>query len=100
MVLAGSAGVIAMGVVGSDIRTVPTYQLFGVRLAQLHEEFDVDGDGSLTRTEISHGLIGQPSELVAGVGHVMNLTSKFTGKFGEPDPAVLKDLGRWLKAHR
>ena len=58
------AGVIAMGVVGSAIRTVLTYQLFGVRLAQLHEEFDVDGDGSLTRTEISDGLLGQPSELV------------------------------------
>ncbi|MGW4135147.1 alpha/beta hydrolase family protein [Amycolatopsis japonica] len=208
------AGVIAMGVVGTDIRTILTYQLFGVRLAQLHEEFDVDSDGSLTRNEISDGLIGQPAELVTyyrdvllagdkvkpetdtdhngaltidaevgrvlreksriddypnsvgiddhlrswladierfpnvtadlpkfdgpslllngendtntparlahnasaamtkagrrdhtlitypGVGHAMNLASKFTGKFGEPDPAVLKDLGNWLKAHR
>ena len=208
------AGVIAMGVVGSAIRTVLTYQLFGVRLAQLHEEFDVDGDGSLTRTEISDGLLGQPAELVTyyrdvllsgdqvkpetdtdrngvlaidaevgrvlraksriddypnsegvdehtkryildidrfanvsvdlpkfdgpslllngendvqtparvarvaddaiakagrrdhtlitypGVGHVMNLTSKFTGGFGDPDPAVLSDIARWLKAHR
>ena len=48
-------GVSAMGVVGNDIHTILTYQLFGVRLVQLHEEFDVDGDGTLTRTEISNG---------------------------------------------
>ncbi|MBP2479544.1 pimeloyl-ACP methyl ester carboxylesterase [Crossiella equi] len=208
------AGVIAMGVVGGDIRSLITYQLVGVRLAQLHEEFDVDGDGSLTRTEITHGLLGQPADLVAyyrdvlltgdqvkpgtdtnrdgalaidaevgrvlraktridqypdaegvdentrrylldinrfanvsvdlpkfdgptlllngendvqtparvarvaddaiakagrrdhtlitypGIGHVMNVTSKFTGKWGDPDQAVLRDLARWLGAHR
>jgi pimeloyl-ACP methyl ester carboxylesterase len=187
--------------VGADIRTLLTYQLFGVRLAQLHEEFDVDGDGKLTKSEILNGLVAQPEDLVAyyrevrlsgddvnpvtdadhdgvlaiddevgkvlrkktriddypksegldaalqryvadidrfgnvsidlprfdgptlvlngesdlntpagrtdhklitypGVGHTMNLTSKFTGGYGEPDAAVLKDVSEWLKAHR
>ncbi|MBF9133356.1 alpha/beta fold hydrolase [Plantactinospora sp. S1510] len=58
------AGVIAMGVVGSNIRELITYQLFGVRLAQLHEEFDVNGDGQLTARESVDGLVGQPAELV------------------------------------
>ncbi|WP_370944248.1 alpha/beta hydrolase family protein [Amycolatopsis sp. cg5] len=208
------AGVIGMGVVGSDIRTLLTYQLFGKYLAQLHQEFDLDGDGSLTRTEISNGLHGQPADLVAyyrevllagdeinpgtdtdhdgtlsidtevsrvvriksriddypdveglsewnqrwavdfgrfpnvtqdlpkfdgptlllngendvqsparaahaaeaalekaghrdhelitypGVGHYMNIASKFTGGPGPLAPIVLKDIGRWLGAHR
>jgi len=208
------AGVIAMGVVGSNIRELITYQLFGVRLAHLHEEFDVDGDGRLTRREAVDGLIGQPAELVTyyrevlftgdrlnpradhdrdgtltidteigpilrkksgidnypdatdvppdiraylvdidrfndvtedlprfdgptlllngendiqtparsariadaaiaraghrdhtlvtypGIGHAMNLTSKFTGAYGDPDPTVLTDIRQWLRDRR
>jgi pimeloyl-ACP methyl ester carboxylesterase len=208
------AAVVTMGVVGSNIRELITYQLFGVRLAQLHDEFDVDGDGQLTYRESVDGLIGQPAELVTyyrevllsggklnrrtdrdrdgelaidaevgpilrkksgidnypnatdippdisaylvdidrfndvsedlprfdgptlllngendvqtparsariadaaiaaagrtdhtvitypGVGHAMNVTSKFTGSYGEPDAAVLTDIRRWLGDHR
>ena len=56
------AGVIAMGVVGEDIRTLLTLQLFGRQLLQMHDEFDVDGDGRLTAREATDGLIGQPKE--------------------------------------
>ncbi len=42
-----------------------------------------------------HKLVTYP-----GLGHAMNVASKFTGAFGEPDPAVLRDLSEWLKAHR
>ncbi|MGN9908728.1 alpha/beta hydrolase family protein [Phytohabitans sp. LJ34] len=201
------AAVVAMGVVGSNIRELITYQLFGRQLAQLHEEFDVDGDGQLTDRESTDGLVGQPDEVVTlyrevltrgadrnrdgrlaidaevgpilrkksgidnypnatgippdiaaylvdidrfsdvsedlprfdgptlllngendvqtparsaliadaaiakagrtdhtvitypGVGHAMNVTSKFNGAYGEPDAAVLKDIRHWLRDH-
>jgi pimeloyl-ACP methyl ester carboxylesterase len=57
------AGVITMGVVGSEVPELITYQIFGVRLAQLREEFDVNGDGTLTYRESVDGLIGQPENL-------------------------------------
>ena len=57
------AGVIAMGVVGKDIRTLLTLQLFGRQLLQMHDEFDVDGDGRLTAREATDGLVGQPTEV-------------------------------------
>lgn len=56
------AGVIAMGVVGNDIKTLLTLQLFGRLLLQMHDEFDVDGDGRLTALEATDGLVGQPKE--------------------------------------
>ncbi|MGK5683890.1 alpha/beta hydrolase family protein [Actinoplanes sp. URMC 104] len=56
------AGVIAMGVVGKDIRTLLTLQLFGRLLLQMHDEFDVDADGRLTAREAADGLVGQPKE--------------------------------------
>jgi alpha-beta hydrolase superfamily lysophospholipase len=56
------AGVIAMGVVGTDIRQLLTLQLYGRLLLQLHDEFDVDGDGALTAVEAVDGLVGQPAE--------------------------------------
>ncbi|MFI5840271.1 alpha/beta fold hydrolase [Catenuloplanes sp. NPDC051500] len=56
------AGVIAMGVVGKDIRTLMTLQLYGRLLLQMHEEFDVDADGRLTAQEAKDGLIGLPEE--------------------------------------
>ena len=56
------AGVIAMGVVGKDIKTLLTLQLFGRQLLQMHDEFDVDGDGGLTALEATDGLVGQPKE--------------------------------------
>jgi len=54
------AGVIAMGVVGLEVEQLLTYQIYGVKLARLHEQFDVDGDGDLTYREAADGLIGQP----------------------------------------
>lgn len=57
------AGVVAMGVVGKDIKTLLTLQLYGRLLLQLHDEFDVDGDGRLTAREAIDGLVGQPQEL-------------------------------------
>ena len=56
------AGVIAMGVVGKDIRTLLTLQLYGRLLLQMHDEFDLDGDGRLTALEATDGLVGQPKE--------------------------------------
>jgi uncharacterized protein len=55
------AGVIAMGVVGMPTKELLTYQIFGVKVARLHEQFDVNGDGYLTYTEAAGGLIGQPA---------------------------------------
>ncbi|MBM2619423.1 alpha/beta fold hydrolase [Actinoplanes sp. LDG1-06] len=57
------AGVIAMGVVGDDIKTLLTLQIYGRLVLQMHDEFDVDGDGELTAREATDGLIGQPKEL-------------------------------------
>ncbi|MEU8819685.1 alpha/beta fold hydrolase [Actinoplanes sp. NPDC048796] len=65
------AGVIAMGVVGQDIKELLTLQLFGRMLLQLHDEFDVDADGSLTATEAADGLIGQPTEVAAQIRPVL-----------------------------
>lgn len=56
------AGVVAMGVVGKDIRTLLTLQLYGRLLLQMHDEFDVDGDGQLTAVESTDGLVGLPPE--------------------------------------
>ncbi|GIF03918.1 alpha/beta hydrolase [Actinoplanes siamensis] len=56
------AGVIAMGVVGQDIRQLLTLQLYGRLLLQMHDEFDVDADGRLTAAEAIDGLIGVPKE--------------------------------------
>jgi uncharacterized protein len=56
------AGVVAMGVVGKDIRTLLTLQLYGRQLLQMHDEFDVDADGRLTAREASDGLVGLPQE--------------------------------------
>ncbi len=55
------AGVLGLGVVGHEIRTLMTYQFFGVKLARLHDEFDVGGDGYLTYPEARDGLVGQPA---------------------------------------
>ena len=56
------AGVIEMGVVGLHIKSLITLQIYGRLLLQLHDEFDVDGDGRLTATEAVNGLIAQPKE--------------------------------------
>ncbi|MFF5075680.1 alpha/beta fold hydrolase [Actinoplanes sp. NPDC000266] len=65
------AGVIAMGVVGQDIKELLTLQLFGRLLLQMHDEFDVDADGELTATEATDGLIGQPAELAGQIRPVL-----------------------------
>ncbi|MEV7396220.1 alpha/beta fold hydrolase [Aeromicrobium sp. NPDC092404] len=65
------AGVIAMGVVGQDIRELLTLQLYGRLLLQMHDEFDVDGDGQLTAVEAVDGLIGQPKELADQIRPVL-----------------------------
>jgi len=56
------AGVIEMGVVGLHIKKLITLQIFGRLLLQMHDEFDVDGDGRLTATEALNGLTAQPKE--------------------------------------
>jgi len=56
------AGVIEMGVVGLNIKHLVTLQIYGRMLLQLHDEFDVDGDGRLTATEAVNGLTAQPKE--------------------------------------
>jgi pimeloyl-ACP methyl ester carboxylesterase len=65
------AGVIAMGVVGQNIRELLTLQVFGRLLLQMHDEFDVDADGRLTATEAVDGLIGQPAELADQIRPVL-----------------------------
>ncbi|MDR7274834.1 alpha/beta hydrolase [Catenuloplanes atrovinosus] len=59
------AGVVAMGVVGGAPRDLLYYQAVGRTLGQLHEEVDGDGDGRLTATEASNGLLGRPAEAAA-----------------------------------
>ncbi|WP_067497360.1 alpha/beta fold hydrolase [Actinoplanes sp. TFC3] len=57
------AGVVEMGVVGKPIKDLLTFQIHGRLLVQLHDEFDVNGDGQLTATEATDGLIAQPKEV-------------------------------------
>jgi pimeloyl-ACP methyl ester carboxylesterase len=59
------AGVVVMGVVHGTPRETIYYQAVGRTLGQLHEEFDLDGDGQLTPAETTGGLIGQPAEAAA-----------------------------------
>ncbi|MEV4706444.1 alpha/beta fold hydrolase [Actinoplanes sp. NPDC049316] len=54
------AGVVEMGVVGKPIKDLLTFQIYGRLLLQMHDEFDIDGDGLLTATEAADGLVGQP----------------------------------------
>ena len=56
------AGVVEMGVVGLPIKQLLTFQIYGRLLVEMHDEFDVDGDGQLTATEAAHGLVGRPRE--------------------------------------
>jgi uncharacterized protein len=42
-----------------------------------------------------HTLITYP-----GMSHLMNVTPKYRPAFGNPDPAVLRDISAWLSAHR
>jgi len=57
------AGVVAMGVLGKPVKQLLTFQVHGRLLLQLHDEFDLDGDGRLTATEAADGLVGQPREV-------------------------------------
>ncbi|GAA0571208.1 alpha/beta fold hydrolase [Paractinoplanes ferrugineus] len=57
------AGVVEMGVVGRPVKELLTFQIYGRLLVQMHDEFDVDGDGQLTATEAADGLLGQPKEV-------------------------------------
>lgn len=57
------AGVVEMGVVGKPIKDLLTFQIYGRLLVQMHDEFDVDGNGQLTATEATDGLVGQPKEI-------------------------------------
>jgi uncharacterized protein len=54
------AGVIEMGVVGLPVKEMLSLQINGVKLARLHDESDIDGDGNLTYREAADGLIGLP----------------------------------------
>ncbi|MEV6630412.1 alpha/beta fold hydrolase [Actinoplanes sp. NPDC051470] len=57
------AGVVEMGVVGKPIKDLLTFQIYGRLLTQMHDEFDIDGDGQLTAVEATDGLVGQPKEI-------------------------------------
>ncbi|PRY19712.1 alpha/beta hydrolase family protein [Pseudosporangium ferrugineum] len=57
------AGVVAMSVVGKPIKQLITFQVYGRQLLQLHDEFDLNGDGQLTAVEASEGLLGKPKEV-------------------------------------
>ncbi|WP_229067432.1 alpha/beta fold hydrolase [Actinoplanes sp. DH11] len=54
------AGVVAMAVLGKPVKELLTFQIYGRLPLQLHDEFDIDGDGRLTATEATDGLVGQP----------------------------------------
>ncbi|BBH63335.1 alpha/beta hydrolase [Actinoplanes sp. OR16] len=54
------AGVVAMAVLGKPVKQLLTFQIYGRLPLQLHDEFDLDGDGRLTATEATDGLVGQP----------------------------------------
>ena len=57
------AGVVEMGVVGKPIKDLLTFQIYGRLLVQMHDEFDIEGDGQLTAVEAADGLVGQPKEI-------------------------------------
>ncbi|GIE78688.1 alpha/beta hydrolase [Actinoplanes philippinensis] len=80
------AGVIAMGVIDGTPRQVIYYQAVGRTLGQLHEEFDVDGDGRLTADETAHGLIGLPGDTAAQFRAV--LTDPATDTDGDGELAI------------
>ncbi|GLY99983.1 alpha/beta fold hydrolase [Actinoplanes sp. NBRC 103695] len=84
--IAKPAGVVAMGVVHGTPREVIYYQAVGRTLGQLHEEFDGDGDGLLSATEVSGGLIGLPED-VAGQFRAM-LTDPATDADGDGRLAI------------
>ena len=65
------AGVVEMGVVGLPVEQLLTFQIYGRLLAQLHDEFDVNGDGQLTAVEATDGLVGQPKEVADQFGSVL-----------------------------
>ncbi|MBB4763075.1 alpha/beta hydrolase fold domain-containing protein [Amorphoplanes digitatis] len=65
------AGVVEMGVVGLPVKQLLTFQIYGRLLAQMHDEFDVDGDGQLTAVEATDGLLGQPKEVADQFGSVL-----------------------------
>ncbi|MEV7626904.1 hypothetical protein [Actinoplanes sp. NPDC089786] len=56
-------GVVEMGVVGKPIKELLTFQIYGRLLVQMHDEFDLNGDGQLTAVEAADGLVGQPKEV-------------------------------------
>ncbi|MCA2213003.1 alpha/beta hydrolase [Jidongwangia harbinensis] len=80
------AGVVMMGVVGATPREAIYYQAVGRTLGQLHEEFDFDGDGSLSATEVTNGLVGLPDD-VAGQFRAV-LTSRATDADGDGRLAI------------
>jgi pimeloyl-ACP methyl ester carboxylesterase len=92
------AGVIAMGVVGKPVKDLLTYQIFGVKLARLHEQFDVNGDGYLTHDEATDGLIGEsPADADAYRKVLVPTTDRnHDGRFaidGEVGPVLRKATG-------
>ena len=70
------AGVIEMGVVGIEVKQLLIFQVAGVKTARLHEESDIDGDGTLTHREAADGLLGQPKDTAAGYRKVLLKGSK------------------------
>ncbi len=79
--IAAPAGVVAMGVVAAGPRETLYYQAVGSQLGLLHEEFDLDGDGRLTASEASNGLLGQPEETAGQLRAVLLDGLRINGRF-------------------
>jgi uncharacterized protein len=93
------AGVVVMGVVHGTTRELIYYQAVGRTLGQLHEEFDLDGDGHLTPAESTGGLIGQPAAAAAQFRAVLTDPATDTNHDGrltidtEIEPVVRAAIG-------
>jgi hypothetical protein len=74
----------------------PVLLLNGENEIQTRTNGAIATDAALTRAgHRDHQLITYP-----GLGHLMNLTSKYSPGVGNPDEAVIKDVTSWLAEHR
>jgi uncharacterized protein len=94
------AGVVEMGVVGKPIKDLLTFQIYGRLLLQMHDEFDVDGNGRLTATEASDGLVAQPAEVAEQFRGILlkgRKVSPSTDRNGDGEIAIDAEAGPVLR---